>query len=68
MEEHRQSPKVSPEARVYLSLTHLIASYDLTLAEKGLQTPVLAEGSTKPVWGPDLIDQASGFTLVFSYH
>ena len=61
MDEHRLSPKVCLEARVYLSLTHLIAASDLTLAEKGPQTPVLAEESTKPVWGPDLIDQVSMF-------
>jgi hypothetical protein len=42
----------------------LIAASDLTLAEKGLQTPVLAEESTKPIWGPDLIDQASAFIFL----
>jgi hypothetical protein len=43
-----------------LPLTNiLIAASDLTLAEKGLQTPV--EESTKPIWGPDLIDQATTF-------
>ena len=42
----------------------MAATTDLTLAEKGLQTPVLADENTKPVWGPDLIDQVSVFILV----
>jgi len=42
----------------------MVVTSDLTSAEKDLQTPVLAEESTKPVWGPDLIDQVIAFILV----
>src|SRR5258706_522592 len=45
-------------------MTHMVVTSDLTSAEKDLQTPVLAEESTKPVWGPDLIDQVIAFILV----
>lgn len=42
----------------------MIAAFDLMLAEKGPQTPVLAEENNKPVWGPDLIDQVIVLILV----
>jgi hypothetical protein len=56
-------PKGLSRGSSYLSLTHMIAASDLTLAERGLQTPVLAEENNKPVWGPDLIDQVITFIL-----